>query len=102
VYELEEALDEAQAREQDLTNDLQSADQAFEGAKIHYEKLVTALKEARGVMQAERDEAVARAEKEAGGRRDDKEGWKRENREREERHKRALDDRDLVSGDFEG
>ena len=89
-------MDEAQAREQDLTNDLQSADQAFEGAKVHYEKLVNALKEARGVMQTERDDAVARAEREAGARRDDKEGWKRENREREERHKRALEDRDMV------
>ena len=96
MYELEEALDEAQAREQDLTNDLQSADQAFEGAKIHYEKLVNALKEARGLMQTERDEAIAKAEKEAGARREDKESWKRENKEREERHKRALEDRDQV------
>lgn len=64
---------------------------------MHYEKLVNALKEARAAMQSERDEAVARAERESGGRRDDKEMYRKENKEREERHKRSLDDRDLAS-----
>lgn len=97
MYELEETIDELQAREQDLNNDLASADQAFESAKMHYENLVTALKEARKAVQVERDDALSSARREAEGRSADKEGWKRESKERDERHKRVLADRDQVS-----
>lgn len=92
VYELEEAIDELQAREQDLNNDLQSADSAFENAKVHYENLVTALKEARRGLQGERDDALLQVRREVDGRKEDKESWQRA----EERHKRALADRDQV------
>jgi chromosome segregation ATPase len=94
VYELEEELDEHQARENDLVNDLQSADQAFESAKTHYENLVNALKDARKALQVERDEALSKAKKEESGRKEDKEGWRRETKEIDERHKRILADRD--------
>jgi chromosome segregation ATPase len=96
IYELEEELDEHSAREQDLINDLQSADQAFESAKTHYENLVNALKDARKALQAERDEALAKARKEESGRKEDKEGWKKETKEMDERHRRVLADRDQV------
>lgn len=97
MYELEEALDEVQAREQDLNAELQAVDQEFESAKSHYEGLVNALKEARQLMQTERDEAVNLKRKEAEGRQADRDGWKRESRDKDERHKRVLADRDSVS-----
>ena len=78
-------------------NDLQSADQAFESAKTHYENLVNALKEARKALQAERDDALAKVKKEETGRREDKEGWRKDMKEVEERHKRILADRDQAS-----
>ena len=96
VYELEEELDEHQARENDLVNDLQSADQAFESAKSHYENLVNALKDARKALQSERDEALAKVKKEENGRREDREGLKRDLKEMDERHRRVLEDRDQV------
>lgn len=100
MYELEEELDEHAAREQDLINDLQSADQAFESAKTHYENLVNALKDARKALQAERDEALAKARKEESGRREDKEGWRKETKEMDERHRQVLADRDQVGSLF--
>lgn len=96
VYELEEELDEHQARENDLVNDLQSADQAFESAKSHYENLVNALKDARKALQSERDEALAKVKREENGRREDREGLKRDLKEMDERHRRVLEDRDQV------
>jgi len=78
-------------------NDLQSADQAFESAKTHYENLVNALKEARKALQAERDDALAKVKKEETGRREDKEGWRKDMKEVEERHRRILADRDQAS-----
>jgi hypothetical protein len=89
-------LDEHQARENDLVNDLQSADQAFESAKTHYENLVNALKDARKALQAERDEALAQARKEESARKEDKEIWRKETKEMDERHRRILADRDQV------
>jgi chromosome segregation ATPase len=59
VYELEETVEDLRTREQDLTADLRSADEAFENAKTHYENLVSALKEARKKLQGERDDAMA-------------------------------------------
>jgi len=96
VYELEEELDEHQARENDLVNDLQSADQAFESAKTHYENLVAALKDARKALQGERDDALAKVRKEENGRKEDREGLKRDLKEMDERHRRVLADRDQV------
>jgi chromosome segregation ATPase len=96
VYELEEELDEHQARENDLVNDLQSADQAFESAKSNYENLVNALKDARKALQSERDEALAKVKREENGRREDREGLKRDLKEMDERHRRVLEDRDQV------
>lgn len=64
---------------------------------MHYENLVTALKEARKAVQVERDDALSQAKREAEGRVGDKEGYKRESREKEERHQRVLADRDQVS-----
>ena len=78
-------------------NDLQSADQAFESAKTHYENLVNALKDARKALQAERDDALSKVKKEETGRREDKEGWRKDMKEVEERHKRMLADRDQAS-----
>jgi hypothetical protein len=78
-------------------NDLQSADQAFESAKTHYENLVNALKDARKALQAERDEALSKVKKEESGRKDDKEVWRRDMKEMDERHKRILADRDQAS-----
>lgn len=78
-------------------NDLQSADQAFESAKTHYENLVNALKDARKALQAERDEALSKVKKEETGRREDKEGWRKDMKEVEERHRRILADRDQAS-----
>jgi len=78
-------------------NDLQSADQAFESAKTHYENLVNALKDARKALQAERDDALSKVKKEETGRREDKEGWRKDMKEVEERHRQILADRDQAS-----
>ena len=90
-------MDEHQARENDLVNDLQSADQAFESAKTHYENLVNALKEARKALQGERDDALSKVKKEESGRREEKEGWRKDMKEVEERHRQILADRDQAS-----
>jgi ABC-type transporter Mla subunit MlaD len=93
VYELEETVEDLRAREQDLTADLRSADEAFENAKTHYENLVTALKDARKKLQGERDGALADVE--AGVR--ERDALRRERADEIERHRKLLSDRELVS-----
>ncbi|KAK6908272.1 hypothetical protein I203_102273 [Kwoniella mangroviensis CBS 8507] len=94
VYELEEALEDYRIKESDLNADLKSADEAFENAKSHYENLVSALKEARRKLQAERDEALSQVEKVEEMRVEELDRIERERKSEEGGWKRRLQEKD--------
>lgn len=96
VFDLEEGIEQLRLREQDLNADLQSADQAFENAKTHYENLVSALKEARRKLQDERDVALADTKQVRENWVSDKETWRKEKLDEAEKYRRTSTDRDQV------
>ena len=96
VFELEEGIEEFRTREQGNNADLNSADEAFENAKTHYENLVSALKEARRKLQDERDDALADSKLVQQKRVADKEAWRKEKLDEAEKHRRLLADQEQV------
>ncbi|ORY31357.1 hypothetical protein BCR39DRAFT_89832 [Naematelia encephala] len=96
IYELEEAAEELRVREQQLANELRTADEQFESTKTHYENLVAALKEARAKTQTERDDALADVKALDERRKADKESARKILEDEKERNRRALADKDQV------
>ncbi|ORX40156.1 hypothetical protein BD324DRAFT_648758 [Kockovaella imperatae] len=80
IFDLEDAVEQFRASEDNLRAELQGADEAFENSKTQYETFIAALKEARKKLQGERDDAIADAREAEDRAMNEREKWRSESR----------------------